>query len=159
MLFNWVTSLFSRKNASGASARPSAKDGSGRGQASARQQQKNSRKASKGKKSATRSANRNIPTSARHPYRAVSVSSRGNGCAASKRIKNEKFLAAYAPILPLGGCTHPNQCRCRYKHYEDRRQDMRRDTDHGLPGRVWTEHDRRHRRRDRRKSQTDVSAA
>lgn len=129
MLFSWVTNLFSKPKAPAAKKRPTKRR----------------------KQAAT-------PT-ARHPYRAVSVYSRSACCAAAKRLKNEKFLAAYAPILPLGGCTHPNQCHCRYRHYEDRRQDMRRDSDHGLPGRVWHEHDRRHRKKDRRKPQSKASAA
>ena len=153
MLFNWVTNLFSRQKTGSAGS-------------TAQSKPLNSGKSTSYKK-ATRKAGaaarpqrqRNTPPTTRHPYRAVSVYSRSSCCAASKRLKNEKFLAAYAPILPLGGCTQPNQCRCRYRHFEDRRQDMRRDTDHGLPGRVWIEHDRRHRRKDRRKSQSDASAA
>ncbi len=133
MLFSWVTSLFSK---------PKAAKGK-----------------SMGKRTSQRRSKSSQTPAARHPYRAVSVYSRSPCCAASKRLKNEKFLAAYAPVLPLGGCTHPEQCRCRYRHYEDRRQEMRRDSDHGLPGRVWHEHDRRHRRKDRRKSQSNASAA
>ena len=132
MLFTWVTNLFNKpKTARGAPA---------------------------DKRTRRRSKPVSPPTN-RRSYRAVSVYSRSACCAASKRLKNEKFLAAYAPILPLGGCSQPNQCRCRYRHYEDRRQEMRRDSDHGLPGRVWVEHDRRHRRRDRRKSQSNNATA
>jgi hypothetical protein len=37
----------------------------------------------------------------------------------------ERFLSREAPLLPLAGCT-AKYCRCRYVHYEDRRQRERR---------------------------------
>ncbi len=91
------------------------------------------------------------PARTTHPYRAVSVYSRVDACPAARRIENKKFLAAHAPQLPLGGCSNPSTCQCRYRHFEDRRQEIRRDVDHGLPARAWFEADRRHRR-DRRKN-------
>ena len=92
------------------------------------------------------------PHSVNHPYRAVTVYGREDCCAAAERIRGQKFLAAHAPQLPLGGCTHPNQCRCKYKHMQDRREELRRDADYGLPGRSYVANERR-LRRDRRRSQ------
>ena len=79
------------------------------------------------------------------PYRGVRVYSRSQDCCiAAKRITGQKFLAAHAPQLPLGGCDHPQACQCRYQHLNDRRQEMRRDSDHGLPGSSYNEVDRRY---------------
>ena len=80
------------------------------------------------------------------PYRGVRIYSRSqNCCKAAKRIAGQKFLAAHAPQLPLGGCDQPEVCQCRYQHLADRRQEMRRDSDHGLPGRPYNGIDRRYR--------------
>jgi len=99
----------------------------------------------RGKKNA-KSAQRTL-----HPYRAVSIYSRDlTLCEAAKRIDGHKFLAAHAPELPLGGCTQPKGCTCRYRHFQDRRQDTRRDEDYGLPSRNYVVNERRSRG-DRRK--------
>ncbi|XOV85033.1 MAG: hypothetical protein ACFHXK_07875 [bacterium] len=87
---------------------------------------------------------------ARSAYQAVSIYSRSDCCEAAQRITGKKFLAAHAPQLPLGGCDQPAQCRCRYKHMADRREEMRRDTDNGLPARHMYNGERRNRR-DRRR--------
>jgi len=54
-------------------------------------------------------------------------------CEAAKRISGKKFLASHVPQLPLGGCTNAPACQCRYRYHVDRRQELRRDADHGLP--------------------------
>ena len=87
------------------------------------------------------------------PYRGVRVYSRtDNCCDAAKRLRGQTFLAAHAPQLPLGGCDRAMECKCRYQHLTDRRQEMRRDADHGLPAHNYTAVDRRFRP-DRRKAQ------
>jgi len=101
-----------------------------------------------------RSTQKNSQGSAQRPatlrsFQAVSIYSRSNCCEAAQRITGRKFLAAHAPQLPLGGCSQPDQCRCRYKHMSDRREEMRRDTDNGLPARQMLNGERRNRR-DRR---------
>ncbi len=84
-----------------------------------------------------------------HPYRGVKIYSKKECCDAARRISGQKFLAAHAPQLPLGGCDHPERCECRYKHLSDRRSEIRRDADHGLPG--TPVHSERRNRSDRRK--------
>ncbi len=91
------------------------------------------------------------------PYRAVTVYSKVECCAAAQRLAGQKFLAAHAPQLPLGGCTQPDTCRCRYRHLQDRRSEVRRDTDHGLPARSYAETERRNRR-DRRRIRSTRNA-
>ena len=84
--------------------------------------------------------------STKQPFSAVSVYSRDlTLCEAAKRIDGHKFLAAHAPELPLGGCSQPGRCTCRYRHFQDRRQDTRRDEDYGLPNRNYVVNERRSR--------------
>ncbi len=96
-------------------------------------------------------AKKPTPKTQQHPYRGVTVYSRKDCCDAALRIQGQKFLAAHAPQLPLGGCSQPQLCECRYKHLADRRSEVRRDTDHGLPGQHYHT-ERRSRKTDRRKS-------
>ena len=139
MIFGWLTSFFKRSSGESTTAAPV----------------RNSSRPSSARK---RSRQRAEQAGQNHPYRAVSVYSQQDQCDAAKRLRRTKFLAAHAPTLPLGGCTQSEQCRCKYRHYKDRRSDVRRDSDHGMPPRVWLEPERRHRR-DRRKSDRSGSAA
>ncbi|MEQ9451078.1 MAG: hypothetical protein RJQ07_05785 [Pseudomonadales bacterium] len=87
------------------------------------------------------------------PYRAVTIHPGSNGCEAANRTKHQRFLATFAPQLPLGSCDHPQQCKCRYKHHLDRRTGLRRDTDHGLPEAAFHARNRRFRRDRRHRSE------
>ena len=90
-------------------------------------------------------------------FHAVSIRARSTACAAVHAIGEQRFLSAEAPSLPVPGCPQPQQCRCRYRHWEDRRQEPRRDADIGLPGTPWLRAERRGDRRGRRT--TDRQAA
>ena len=103
------------------------------------------------RKTRARTAKRSITTS--NPYRAVTIHGRADCCAAAKRIKGDVFLAAHAPLLPLGGCTQTEKCHCRYQHLADRRQELRRDADFGLPGRAANHGERRCRAERRHQKQ------
>ncbi|MEM7003892.1 MAG: hypothetical protein AAF529_24110, partial [Pseudomonadota bacterium] len=84
-------------------------------------------------------------------FRAVSIYSPANSCDGAARIRDQRFLARHAPQLPLENCSHPQQCRCRYRHHQDRRDaEARRDADHGLPSSP-PNGDERRRRDDRRR--------
>lgn len=96
-----------------------------------------------------RQQKRSKPKVQQHPFRGVKVYSKTECCEAARRISGQKFLAAHAPQLPLGGCDQPERCQCRYKHLSDRRSEIRRDVDHGLPGKPV--HSERRSRSDRRK--------
>ena len=149
MLFDWVNNLFGRKSKPARNAKGKLAE---RGQKDAY-----SNRRAKTNRNARRNRNKAGHQKAL-PYRAVSIYSNSECCPAANRINKTKFLAAHAPTLPLGGCDRKDACRCRYRHYEDRRSDVRRDTDHGLPARLRIEGERRHRK-DRRKSESKAHRA
>jgi len=64
----------------------------------------------------------------RNPWRAVGVVPGKNGCQASQQA-DTRYLCAEAPRLPLGACTNPAGCHCKYRHFEDRRKGPRRSRD------------------------------
>ena len=54
-------------------------------------------------------------------------------CDAAREFDGVRFLAEDAPQLPLNGCTNIVTCQCKYRHFDDRRTDLRRESDIGLP--------------------------
>jgi hypothetical protein len=64
-------------------------------------------------------------------FQAVSIAYGGKCCAAVKALAGQRFLAGSAPALPLPACNLPNQCKCSFQKYDDRRDDNRR-----VPGEV-----------------------
>ena len=84
-------------------------------------------------------------------YRAVSVvpDSRG-GCDAVKAITEQRYLLDEAPMLPLAECNRGGQCKCKYKRWDDRRQEDRRALDHGFSNQFFHDEDSRSNRRGRR---------
>jgi len=65
------------------------------------------------------------------PYHAVAIRCPTNACAAARDSEGERHLSSRAPLLPLNECDRPDQCECRYQHYEDRRTGSRRGSGHG----------------------------
>jgi hypothetical protein len=57
----------------------------------------------------------------------------GHACQAVLALSAQRYLAHEAPPFPLEACDHPASCRCKYRHYSDRRGGLRRGTDIGLP--------------------------
>ena len=55
-------------------------------------------------------------------FPAVAIVSKGERCAASKKLDGQRLLAADAPLLPLKNCTMPEQCGCSYLKFADRRK-------------------------------------
>lgn len=82
-------------------------------------------------------------TAIRRLFHGVSIEPTGTDiCPAGAALAGVRFLAHEAPLFPLEGCDRPRSCRCRYLHFEDRRNDIRRESDHGLPVRTH-QHDLR----------------
>ena len=64
-------------------------------------------------------------------YRGVCVVATGvEPCRAARAIAEERFLSEEAPTLPLADCD-AEQCLCVYRHFDDRRSDVRRMADIG----------------------------
>jgi len=93
------------------------------------------------------------PNPKQSPYRAVSIYPSAVGsCEACRAIEGQRFLTSEAPLLPLPDCSDPNGCRCKYKHWEDRRQeDDRRAPFRGIGEQFHAQSDKR-AGRDRRSS-------
>lgn len=82
-----------------------------------------SRKPVKNKSGSEKSkASRKIAAKLRNPYRAVSIISGENPCAAVKAIGRQRFLVENGdtPQLPLAACD-AKKCACKYGHHESRR--------------------------------------
>ena len=78
-------------------------------------------------------------------YHAVSIRPASQCCQAVKNTKDVRYLSTEAPTLPVSGCSMPTRCRCKYRHFSDRREDFRRDSDFGMPDRPPLTGDRRER--------------
>lgn len=63
-------------------------------------------------------------------YHCVKVIAGANACEAALLLGNLRLLSAEAPFLPLKTCDHPADCGCTYRHFDDRRQGLRRESDH-----------------------------
>jgi len=63
-----------------------------------------------------------VPSSEFH---AVSIKFGSDACSAAKELLGKRFLSNAAPRLPLPEC-NLLQCKCRFKHFKDRRTDVDR---------------------------------
>lgn len=77
-----------------------------------------------------------------HLFHGIAIEPCEGACEAARALARERFLSEEAPRLPLDGCTRAQRCRCTYRHFSDRRTDVRREADLGLPHRVLL-HDQR----------------
>ena len=67
-------------------------------------------------------------------YHGVSIQPAGDcACEAVAALEGVRFLSDEAPRLPLDECQSKDRCHCIYRHFEDRRSELRRDSDIGLP--------------------------
>ena len=76
-------------------------------------------------------------------FHGVAVRPRGEACcSAVDALGAQRFLSEDAPLLPLAKCSDPKGCRCVYEHFDERRDNLRRETDIGLPERLHPEEKR-----------------
>ncbi len=59
-------------------------------------------------------------------YHCVELVLRYDACDVAMQQSGKRYLSDEAPMIPLPGCDQQN-CRCRYRHHEDRRHEERRD--------------------------------
>lgn len=55
-------------------------------------------------------------------YAAVKIEDCDFSCSAAFDLSSKIYLASEAPSLPLNDCDRTERCRCRYVHFNDRRQ-------------------------------------
>ncbi len=69
-------------------------------------------------------------------WHAVTIHCGEVSCASALAMKHKRFLSRETPPrLPLPGCSRPASCRCRYRHFDDRREGPRREGETGMSGR------------------------
>lgn len=83
-----------------------------------------------------KSNNRRAPISTMtNLFHGIAVEPGDGACQAVRSIEGHRYLSDDAPRLPLDGCQCVQDCHCVYRHYSDRRTEVRRDADMGLPRR------------------------
>jgi hypothetical protein len=75
-------------------------------------------------------------------YRGAEVIAADGACDAAGSLTNVRLLSADVPPLPLKTCDHPATCKCKYRHFDDRRRVFPRRVQHatryrGDERRVW----------------------
>jgi hypothetical protein len=66
-------------------------------------------------------------------YRALEIIPGPRACAIAKRFTRHRFLMSEAPTPPMAGCDQQGACTCKFQKYADRRSDLRRSSDEGIP--------------------------
>lgn len=84
------------------------------------------------------------------PFHAVEIRCTSTACQAAQDARDERYISAEAPLLPLHRCDRPDRCQCRYQHHEDRRGDSRRVAKSSLSTQGEPERDERRGLKDRR---------
>ncbi len=105
----------------------------------------------------TKTVKRSASPAQRNPYQAVSVMSSRVACTAVGRIKDQRFLTADAPLLPLPDCS-VKECNCKYAHHPDRRDKSNdRRTHYSLGTKLYAQGDRPDRRANPGRRSSDYS--
>jgi hypothetical protein len=92
------------------------------------------------------SARMKVRRVSRHRWHAVTIAAPANACAAAQACKGKRFLSGDAPGLPLVECDAAKRCECKYRHYDDRRGDSRRQGNKGAEQQGREQSNRRGRR-------------
>lgn len=96
----------------------------------------------------------NVHTGVPHPYHCVAIRYPDGACIAVQRLSGQRFLSKEAPPIPLPECDAAN-CRCRYVHFEDRRQNDDRRNPHPVLVHVGGYHGPERRSGERRRLVTE----
>lgn len=93
-----------------------------------------------------------------NPWYAVRLQAGHDCCDSITYVQDKVYLANEAPSLPLSSCQQ-STCRCTYQHFDDRRQELRRDpySEYGLRASQHQGEERRSRSRGRREA--DLASA
>jgi hypothetical protein len=63
-------------------------------------------------------------------YRGAEVIAAEGACDAALSLTNLRLLSAEVPPLPLKTCDRPATCKCKYRHFDDRRRKFPRRVEH-----------------------------
>jgi len=69
------------------------------------------------------------PEKAKTKYHAIQVIPCESSCDPARWISSKKYLVSELYELPLASCDKRDDCRCKFKHYDDRRLNEDRRTD------------------------------
>jgi hypothetical protein len=92
-----------------------------------------------------------------NPYQAVSIQPSLCACRAAQSLADKRYLCREAPVFPLVDCNKGGECECKYKRWEDRRQEDRR-APFATAGDQYFAHGNRRDSNDRRIRDPSVSA-
>jgi len=62
-------------------------------------------------------------------YRGAEVIAAPGACDAARSLMSLRLLSADLPLLPLKTCSEPATCKCKYRHFDDRRRSLRRESE------------------------------
>jgi hypothetical protein len=79
-------------------------------------------------------------------YRGAEIIAADDACDAAHSLANVRLLAAEVPLLPLKTCDRPSTCKCKYRHFDDRRRKFPRRVPHATAYRGIERRVRRGRR-------------
>jgi len=83
-----------------------------------------------GKKKPKDKKNINIsPEKANTKYHSIQILPCENSCDPASWISSKIYLVSELSQLPLKNCDKTNECRCQFKHYDDRRRNEERRND------------------------------
>jgi hypothetical protein len=63
-------------------------------------------------------------------YRGAEVIAPDDACDAARALASVRLLSAEVPPLPLKTCDRPATCKCKYRHFDDRRRKFPRRVAH-----------------------------
>jgi len=73
--------------------------------------------------------NRIAPETTKTKYHAIQVLPCEHSCDPARWVSSKIYLVSELSKLPLASCNKIDECGCKFKHYEDRRQNEDRRTD------------------------------
>ena len=79
-------------------------------------------------------------------HRGAEVIAAEGACDAARSLTNLRLLSADVPPLPLKTCDRPATCKCKYRHFDDRRRKFPRRVPHATAYRGVEQRVRRGRR-------------
>jgi hypothetical protein len=94
-----------------------------------------------------------LPMAQTKRFSAVAIVAPSRRCDAASAVESKRILSASAPKLPMPECTIPEQCRCRFQKFDDRREDEQgRRFRYGQESNAWYAGSQRRKSHGRRTS-------